>query len=76
VRSIRLEDAAYLGLAIVLEVTPAASLEWTPVETISLSEAGVERLYQGTSLLLGWRGRPEAARCSIDVRLEETAGAA
>jgi 4-alpha-glucanotransferase len=34
---------------------PAAELGWGPVETVSLSEGGFERIYQGTALLLVWR---------------------
>src|SRR5439155_1748658 len=35
--------------------SPAAELGWGPVETVSLSEGGFERIYQGTALLLVWR---------------------
>ncbi len=35
--------------------SPAAELAWGPVETVSLSEGGFERIYQGTALLLVWR---------------------
>jgi hypothetical protein len=31
-----------------------ATVSWAPVETVSLSEAGLERIYQGSSLLLVW----------------------
>jgi alpha-amylase len=34
--------------------SPAAELGWGPVETVSLSEGGFERIYQGTALLLVW----------------------
>jgi len=34
---------------------PAAELGWGPVQTVSLSEGGFERIYQGTALLLVWR---------------------
>jgi alpha-amylase len=37
-----------------LEWSPAAELGWGPVETVSLSEGGFERIYQGTALLLVW----------------------
>jgi 4-alpha-glucanotransferase len=33
---------------------PSAELAWGPVETVSLSEGGYERIYQGTALLLVW----------------------
>ncbi|PYM77300.1 MAG: hypothetical protein DME03_05580 [Candidatus Rokuibacteriota bacterium] len=38
-----------------LHWSPAAELGWGPVETVSLSEGGFERIYQGTALLLVWR---------------------
>jgi hypothetical protein len=31
------------------------------VETVSVSEAGFERIYQGTALLLAWPVPPEGA---------------
>jgi len=37
-----------------LRWTHAAELAWGPVETVSLSEGGFERIYQGTALLLVW----------------------
>jgi hypothetical protein len=45
VTSIRLEDAEYLRVALTLSFIPAARVEWSPVETVSLSEAGAERVY-------------------------------
>jgi len=38
-----------------LQWSPAADLGWGPIETVSLSEGGFERIYQGTALLLVWR---------------------
>src|SRR4029434_11027249 len=31
-----------------------ATLAWAPVETVSLSETGFERIYQGSALLFAW----------------------
>jgi hypothetical protein len=45
---------SYEGLRIVARPEPAARLTWYPVETISNSEAGFERVYQGSSLLFRW----------------------
>ncbi|HXG03971.1 MAG TPA: alpha-amylase/4-alpha-glucanotransferase domain-containing protein [Candidatus Binatia bacterium] len=42
------------GLAVELTWSPGAEVAWGPVETVSLSEAGGERLYQGTAFLLVW----------------------
>ena len=45
---------AYIGIALVTELEPAGDLWWAPIDTISNSEAGFERVYQGSSLLLSW----------------------
>ena len=37
------------------EGRPGAEISWGPVETISVSEAGFERIYQGTAFLLVWQ---------------------
>lgn len=42
------------GLEVELTWSPGAEVAWGPVETVSLSETGVERLYQGTAFLLVW----------------------
>jgi hypothetical protein len=44
----------WLGLEAHLAWSPAATLAWAPVETVSVSEGGFERLYQGTALLVAW----------------------
>jgi alpha-amylase len=44
----------WLGLAIASTVTPGADAWWAPIETISNSEDGFERVYQGSALLLSW----------------------
>jgi hypothetical protein len=44
----------WVGLALELTCSPGAEVAWGPVETVSLSEAGFERLYQGTAFLLVW----------------------
>jgi hypothetical protein len=35
--------------------SPGARLAWGPVHTVSVSEGGFERIYQGLALLLTWR---------------------
>ncbi len=45
----------WAGVEARLGWSPAAELAWGPVETVSLSEGGFERIYQGTALLLVWR---------------------
>jgi alpha-amylase len=55
-----------------LRWSPPAELGWGPVETVSLSEGGFERIYQGTALLLVWRlnvGAGDEARLETAVRL-------
>jgi alpha-amylase len=44
----------WAGLEARLEWTPRAELAWGPVETVSVSEGGFERIYQGTAFLLAW----------------------
>ena len=42
------------GLRVAARPEPAARLTWYPVETVSNSEGGFERVYQGSSLLFRW----------------------
>ncbi|MDL2335039.1 MAG: DUF1926 domain-containing protein [Chloroflexota bacterium] len=44
----------YEGVAISAQPEPAAPQEWFPVETVSNSEAGFERVYQGSCLTQRW----------------------
>jgi 4-alpha-glucanotransferase len=44
----------WLGVAVSTSVRPAADAWWAPVETVSNSEDGFERVYQGGALLLSW----------------------
>ena len=44
----------YVGLDIATTVTPAADAWISPIETISNSEAGFERVYQGSALVFTW----------------------
>jgi len=44
----------WLGLQARLSWSAGAELAWGPVETVSVSEAGFERIYQGLALLLTW----------------------
>jgi alpha-amylase len=58
--------------------TPAPAKFWRyPVETISQSEGGFERVYQGSCLLLGWEVtlKPGAGfKARITTELREKAG--
>ena len=44
----------YVGIAVSSSVSQAATAWWAPVETVSNSEGGFERVYQGSGLLLSW----------------------
>ncbi|MFL5679827.1 MAG: alpha-amylase/4-alpha-glucanotransferase domain-containing protein, partial [Chloroflexota bacterium] len=44
----------YIGAAVVTTPSPKADAWWSPIETISNSESGFERVYQGSALLLTW----------------------
>jgi len=44
----------YIGIVVATTVSVPADAWWAPVETISNSEAGFERVYQGSGLLLSW----------------------
>ena len=44
----------YEGVRVEAAIEPAAHLTWYPVETVSNSEGGFERVYQGSSLLFRW----------------------
>jgi hypothetical protein len=76
----------WIGLAVDAVAEPSAAVWWQPIETISNSEGGFERVYQGSSLLFRWpvdlapgasmtaRMRLEA-RCARDRTAEELAAA-
>jgi alpha-amylase len=44
----------YVGISLATTVSEPADAWWAPVETISNSESGFERVYQGAGLLLSW----------------------
>jgi alpha-amylase len=44
----------YVGISVATAIEPPADASWAPIETISNSEAGFERVYQGSALLLRW----------------------
>jgi alpha-amylase len=44
----------YVGVSVATSVSTPATAWWAPVETISNSESGFERVYQGSGLLLAW----------------------
>jgi alpha-amylase len=44
----------YIGIELETTVEPATTTWWTPIETISNSEYGFERVYQGSALTFVW----------------------
>lgn len=62
----------WLGVSLVSRPEPAADAWWAPIQTVSNSEDGFERVYQGSSLLLSWPidvapGRAVVASVTSDV---------
>ena len=58
----------WVGVAVEAIPEPAADAWWSPIETVSNSESGFERVYQGSSLLFSWPLRlapGEARRFSL-----------
>jgi 4-alpha-glucanotransferase len=43
----------YIGVSVTTTTSPADAW-WAPIDTVSNSEAGFERVYQGSALLLSW----------------------
>jgi hypothetical protein len=43
-----------IGVTLTTSVSPPADAAWVPIETISNSEGGFERVYQGSCLLFRW----------------------
>jgi len=63
----------WLGCALELSWPTIAEVSWAPVETVSQSEAGFERIYQGTALLVSWPLRlREGETRSLGLRLAVT----
>jgi len=44
----------WIGVELRMQWSRSAHLSWGPIETVSISEAGFERIYQGIALLLAW----------------------
>ncbi len=55
----------YVGVAVETTLEPPADVWWAPIETISNSESGFERIYQGSATLFSW-----PLRLGPDERLE------
>jgi 4-alpha-glucanotransferase len=58
-----------LGIRLTTTASPVADAWWSPIETISNSESGFERVYQGSALLLSWPVRLAAGERHV-VRID------
>jgi hypothetical protein len=43
-----------IGITLSTTLSPAGDAWWSPIETVSNSEAGFERIYQGSCVLVSW----------------------
>jgi alpha-amylase len=62
----------WLGLRIDTRTEPACDAWWAPIETVSNSEEGFERVYQGSALLTSWLVDLEPGQewlCSMEHRV-------
>ncbi len=60
----------YIGIRLNTSLDPAARVWWSPIETISNSEFGFERTYQGSALVALWPIRLAAGE-RIEVSLDQ-----
>ena len=44
----------WIGCAVEIGWSGTGGVGWAPIETVSLSEAGFERIYQGSAVLVSW----------------------
>jgi alpha-amylase len=59
----------YVGLELSSTVDPPATAWWSPIETISNSEYGFERVYQGSALVFVWPVElAPGARLTVSIR--------
>jgi alpha-amylase len=71
----------WVGVAVSARPTPAADAWWSPIETVSNSEGGFERVYQGSTLMFTWpfvlnpgETRRFAVRQDVTVTRDHAAG--
>ena len=58
-----------VGIEVAMAIEPATIAWWSPIETISNSESGFERIYQGSALVFVWPlDLPAGERRSVSVR--------
>jgi alpha-amylase len=59
----------YIGIQLTTSIEPPATACWSPIETVSNSELGFERVYQGSALVAVWPlrlGPGESISVSLD----------
>jgi alpha-amylase len=44
----------WIGCEVEIGWSGTGGVGWAPIETVSLSEAGFERIYQGSAILISW----------------------
>jgi alpha-amylase len=44
----------WIGCEVEIGWSGPGSAGWAPIETVSISEAGYERIYQGSAILVSW----------------------
>ncbi len=54
----------WVGISVETRPDPVADAWWSPIEAVSNSETGFERVYQGSTLLLSWPARLEPGSTS------------
>jgi alpha-amylase/alpha-mannosidase (GH57 family) len=73
VRALRVEDH-HFGFDTLISTENATKLWHFPVETVSLSESGLERVYQGTCITPAWLLAPGSKRARLSILLELKVG--
>jgi 4-alpha-glucanotransferase len=60
----------WIGVEARIDAEPATEIAWGPVETVSVSEGGFERIYQGTALTLAWRFDGDRTNARVGTKLQ------
>ena len=59
----------WLNLRVRIDLQPSARIWTSPLLTVSASESGIEKVFQGTMILAGWR-LDEGLRCGVTVSVD------
>jgi 4-alpha-glucanotransferase len=66
---------SFEGVEISVSAVPSASASWNAVETVSNSESGFERVYQGSCLIQRWPlwlAHRQSTRCTTRLRVRQS----